>query len=157
QIYEQRNARGYVDPSQWDAGTTAATVSYNANAYTNTGGTNYSSGYLGINAAAHSGSWHVYHQGSLNLSSFGGTSYQSAATYLQHDLPAWREQLTAGDLFTSGEMFDSVRVRGVRLATEDRMLPQSLRGFAPVVRGVAETNARVVVRQNGYLIYETNA
>ncbi|WP_198139585.1 fimbria/pilus outer membrane usher protein [Ralstonia sp. A12] len=157
QIYEQRQARGYVDPSQWDAGTTAATLSYNANAYTNSGGTNYSSGYLGINAAIHKGSWHVYHQGALGLSSVGGSGYQAAATYLQHDLPAWREQLTAGDLFTSGEMFDSVRVRGVRLATEDRMLPQSLRGFAPVVRGVAETNARVVVRQNGYLIYETNA
>ena len=157
QIYEQRQARGYVDPSQWDAGTTAATVSYNANAYTNTGSTNYSSGYLGINAAAHKGSWHLYHQGALNVSSFGGSSYQAAATYLQHDLPAWREQVTAGDLFTSGEMFDSVRVRGVRLATEDRMLPQSQRGFAPVVRGVAETNARVVVRQNGYVIYETSA
>ena len=157
QIYEQRQARGYVDPSQWDAGTTAATVSYNANAYTNSGGTNYSSGYLGINAAAHQGSWHLYHQGALSLSSYGGSNYQAAATYLQHDLPAWREQLTAGDLFTSGEMFDSVRVRGVRLATEDRMLPQSQRGFAPVVRGVAETNARVVVRQNGYRIYETNA
>ncbi|MGM3278065.1 fimbria/pilus outer membrane usher protein [Ralstonia sp. 24A2] len=157
QIYEQRQARGYVDPSQWDAGTTAATVSYNANAYTNSGGANYSSGYLGMNAAVHQGSWHLYHQGSLSLSSVGGSGYQSAATYLQHDLPAWREQLTAGDLFTSGEMFDSVRVRGIRLATEDRMLPQSLRGFAPVVRGVAETNARVVVRQNGYVIYETNA
>ena len=157
QIYELRQARGYVDPSQWDAGTTAATLSYNANAYTNNGGTNYSSGYLGINAAVHRGSWHLYHQGALGLSSVGGSSYQSAATYLQHDLPEWREQLTAGDLFTSGEMFDSVRVRGIRVATEDRMLPQSQRGFAPVVRGVAETNARVVVRQNGYLIYETSA
>ena len=157
QIYERRQARGYVDPSQWDAGITAATVSYNANAYTNSGGTNYSSAYLGVNAAAHKGSWHLYHQGALSLSSVGGSNYQSSATYLQHDLPAWREQLTAGDLFTPGDMFDSVRVRGVRLATEDRMLPQSLRGFAPVVRGVAETNARVLIRQNGYLIYETNA
>ena len=157
QIYEQRQARGYVDPSQWDAGTTAATVSYNANAYTNTGGTGVSTGYLGINAAAHSGSWHLYHQGALSLSSVAGANYQSVATYLQHDLPAWRAQFIAGDLFTAGDLFDSVRVRGVRLATEDRMLPQSLRGFAPVVRGVAETNARVLIRQNGYLIYETSA
>lgn len=36
------------------------------------------------------------------------------------------------------------------------MLPDSLRGYAPVVRGVAATNARVEIRQNGYVIYSTN-
>ncbi|XLM21608.1 fimbria/pilus outer membrane usher protein, partial [Chromobacterium piscinae] len=30
----------------------------------------------------------------------------------------------------------------------------SLQGYAPVVRGVAETNAKVSVRQNGNVIYE---
>jgi outer membrane usher protein len=35
------------------------------------------------------------------------------------------------------------------------MLPQSLRGYAPVVRGVADSNARVSVTQNGVQIYQT--
>lgn len=156
QIYALRQVRGYVDPSQWDAGITAATVNYNANVYNNSGSYNYSSGYLGLNVSANHGAWHLYHQGALSTMTGSGTAYQATATYLQHDVPAFLGQVTAGDTFTSGELFDSVRVRGVRVATDDRMLPQSLRGFAPVVRGIAETNAHVVIRQNGYLIYETN-
>jgi hypothetical protein len=35
------------------------------------------------------------------------------------------------------------------------MLPDSQKGYAPVVRGIARTNAQVVVRQNGYIIYQT--
>ncbi|WP_232012462.1 fimbria/pilus outer membrane usher protein [Cedecea lapagei] len=36
------------------------------------------------------------------------------------------------------------------------MLPSSQRGFAPVLTGIASTNARVTVSQNGYVIYQTN-
>ncbi|MFP1592072.1 fimbria/pilus outer membrane usher protein [Escherichia coli] len=50
---------------------------------------------------------------------------------------------------------DSNSLRGIRLASDDRMLPGSLRGYAPVVRGMAGSNARVTVRQNGNIIYET--
>uniref|UniRef100_UPI0026214C96 fimbria/pilus outer membrane usher protein n=1 Tax=Oleiagrimonas sp. TaxID=2010330 RepID=UPI0026214C96 len=39
--------------------------------------------------------------------------------------------------------------------TDDRMLPQSLRGYAPVIHGVADTNAKVTVTQNGVQIYQT--
>jgi outer membrane usher protein len=35
------------------------------------------------------------------------------------------------------------------------MLPDSQHGYAPVVRGVAQTNARVVIRQGGNEIYQT--
>jgi len=36
------------------------------------------------------------------------------------------------------------------------MLPDSLRGFAPVVEGIAETNAVVTLRQNGHVIHEVS-
>lgn len=35
------------------------------------------------------------------------------------------------------------------------MLPESLRGYAPTVRGIARSNAQVTIRQNGYVIYQT--
>lgn len=156
QIYESRAAQGYVDPSQWDAGINAAVLAYNANLYRSGNGQQETSGYLGLNASMNFGSWHVAHQGAANWREHGGLSYQRSTTYLQHDIPSWQAQFVAGDTFTSGDMFDSVRLRGVRLYTDDRMLPQSLRGFAPVVRGIAETNAHVIVRQNGYVIYDVN-
>nr|WP_199043644.1 fimbria/pilus outer membrane usher protein [Dyella sp. ASV24] len=157
QIYMLRSARGYVDPSQWDAGINAVVVNYTANAYSSTNhGVSQASGYVGINASANLGSWHVYQLGSLSFSKGGHTRWQNAATYLQHDIPAWKAQMVLGDTFTPGDMFDSVRVRGARVFSDDRMLPQSLRGYAPIVRGVAETNAKVTIRQRGYILYETN-
>ena len=74
---------------------------------------------------------------------------------MQHDVQSLRSQATIGDAYTSGEIFDSVGFRGVQLATDDRMLPESQRGYAPVVRGTAQTNAQVLIRQNGLIIYET--
>jgi outer membrane usher protein len=156
QIYTLRNARGYVDPSQWDSGINAGVLSYNSNFYRSSSyGATSSTAYLGLNGSLNFGSWHLNHLGSLNWSSRLGKRYQNNATYLQHDIPAWQAQAVAGDTFTSGNFFDSVRVRGVSLYTDDRMLPQSLRGYAPVVRGIADTNAHVVIRQNGYIIYDT--
>jgi outer membrane usher protein len=156
QIYTLRSARGYVDPSQWDSGINAGVVGYNTNLYRTSGsGRDQTSGYIGLNASMNIGSWHAVHQGSMSWSSQAGRHYQSSASFLQHDIPSLRAQFTVGDTYTSGELFDSVRLRGARLYSDDRMLPDSMRGYAPVVRGIAETNAKIAIRQRGYLIYET--
>lgn len=157
QIYVQRAARGYVDPSQWDPGINAVVVNYNANAYNaQNHGTSRASAYVGLNASVNLGSWHAYQLGSLSFSEGGHSRWQNVATYLQHDIPSLQAQMVLGDTFTPGDMFDSVRVRGARLFSDDRMLPQSMRGYAPIVRGMAETNAKVTIRQRGYILYETN-
>lgn len=156
QVYVSRNARGYVDPSQWDPGIDADVFGYYANLYrSDNGGQQFANGYLGINNSLSLGSWHLNHVGALSWVQGQGTRYQNTTTYLQHDIPAWQAQMVAGDTFTPGDLFDSVRIRGVRMYTDNRMLPQSMQGYAPVVRGVADTNARVVIRQNGYILYDT--
>lgn len=38
------------------------------------------------------------------------------------------------------------------LGSDENMVPYNQREFAPVVRGIARTQARIEVRQNGYLI-----
>ncbi|MDG2517758.1 fimbria/pilus outer membrane usher protein [Lysobacter soli] len=154
-------ARGYVSPDQWDDGVTAGLLNYNANLYrTRSGGLEQTSGFVGLNAGLNLGAWRLRHDGNYNWqSSVDGApsthQYQSISTYARRDIAQWQAQLTLGDSYTSGEMFDSVGVRGVQLSTDDRMLPESQRGYAPTVRGVAETNARVSIRQNGMLLLET--
>jgi outer membrane usher protein len=113
------------------------------------------SAYLGLNAGLNVGDWQLRHVSSLTWQTGGGRHWQDIATYAQRNLAGIRSQLTLGDASTSGEIFDTVSFRGVQLASDDRMLPDSLRGYAPVVRGVAASNARVEIRQNGYLIYQT--
>ena len=53
-------------------------------------------------------------------------------------------------------VFDSVPFRGIQLSTDDDMYPESLRGYAPTVRGIARSHAQITIRQNGYIIYQTN-
>ncbi|WP_236674236.1 fimbria/pilus outer membrane usher protein [Paraburkholderia hospita] len=157
QKYMRNLARGYVAPELWDNGVDAGFLSYNANAYqTASGGTQASQEYLGLNAGVNIGAWHFRHQSSVTAGTGQSIQLDNIATYVQHDVTKLRSQVTLGDAQTTGDVFDSIAFRGAQIATDDRMLPESLRGYAPVVRGTADSNARVTVRQNGQVIYETN-
>ncbi len=158
QAVMSRHARGYVSPELWDSGVNAAMLDYDFNLYnfrnSALGGTQRQ-GYLGLRAGANIGDWRLRHNGSYSFDSQGQRQYQNIATYAQREIVALSSQLTLGEAYTSGELFDSTPFKGVRLASDDRMLPDSLRGYAPVVRGVANSNARVTIRQNSIIIYET--
>jgi outer membrane usher protein len=157
QKYMRNAARGYVPPELWENGVNAGFLSYKANAYqSNSGGLHSTQEYLGLNAGVNIGGWHFRHQSSVTASTGQPTQFDNIATYVQHDVTKLRSQVTLGDAQTTGDVFDSVSFRGAQIATDDRMLPESLRGYAPVVRGTADSNARVSVRQNGQVIYETN-
>lgn len=153
-----RHARGYVSPELWDSGVNAAMVDYDFNLYNYRnkafGGTQRQ-GYLGLRAGVNLGDWRLRHNGSYSFDSQGQRQYQNISTYAQREIVALSSQLTLGEAYTSGELFESTPFKGVRLASDDRMLPDSMRGYAPVVRGMANSNARVTIRQNSVVIYET--
>ncbi|WP_233626143.1 MULTISPECIES: fimbria/pilus outer membrane usher protein [unclassified Delftia] len=157
QILMRRVTSGHVGPEQWDAGVPAGLLGYDFNTYHARGGRAGSStqGYLGLNSGFNYARWHFRHSGSFSWSDQGPSRYQSISAYVQRDIADWSSQLILGDTYTDGEIMDSVSFRGLRLRTDDRMLPESQRGFAPVVRGVANSNARVVIRQNGIKLRET--
>jgi outer membrane usher protein len=151
-----RKPRGYVGPELWDSGVPSATFGYNFNAYRSA--TSYATttvGHLDLMAGFNLGSWHLRQRSSVEVTSNGTDRFQNIATYLAHDIPAIRSDLTVGDSFTDGAVFDSFGFRGVSLASDDQMLPDSQLEYAPVVRGIAQTNARVVITQNGNTILET--
>ncbi len=161
QAYLGQMARGYVSPEYWDAGVPAGMLSYNFNSYhSSSQGQSQTTSYLGLNTGFNLGPWHLRENATVNWQSATSSSparmqWQNIDTYVQRDLPSLRSLLTIGDSYTDGAVFDSYGIRGVQLATDDRMLPQSLQGYAPVIRGTASTNAKVTVRQNGVQIYQT--
>lgn len=148
-----RRARDYVNPELWSDGVSMAMLNYYFDAYSNsrTGGTQI---YGGLEGGFNLQGWRFRHQGSLAFSQNGQREYQNIASYIQRDIPAWSAQLVLGDSYTSGDLFDSTSFRGVRLYSDDRMLPSSLRGYAPAIRGVANSNARVTITQNGVKLRE---
>jgi len=112
--------------------------------------------YLGLNLGLNAAGWRLRSQGSLQWGQHGGAPrWDSINATASHDLTRWRAQLTVGDTFTQGVLFDSTAFRGATAYSDDRMLPDSQQGYAPVVRGFANTQARVEVRQSGNLLYQT--
>ena len=148
------SARGYVSPSQWDAGVNAATFGYGFNVYRRQGnGSGRTDASLRLNSGLNLAGWRVRHTGSAQWDAENGLQLQTGNAYAQHDIQALRSQLTIGRTSTTGELFESVGFDGLLLASDDRMLPDSQTGYAPIVRGMARTNAKVEIRQSGYLVY----
>ncbi|CFR06284.1 outer membrane usher protein [Yersinia kristensenii] len=75
--------------------------------------------------------------------------------YAYRAIPSMGAKLTLGEDFLNSAIFDSFRFSGASLATDDNMLPPNLRGYAPEITGVARTNARVIVSQQGRVLSET--
>ncbi|KWK51812.1 fimbrial assembly protein [Burkholderia stagnalis] len=152
-----RNAREYVDPRYWDEGVPAALLKYDANVYrTDTAGMSSTQAYTGLTLGANLGPWRFRHTGSLAYNSVNGAHYQSVQTNVARSIARLKGQFIAGDAYTNGTIFDSVGFRGAQLVSDDRMYPESQRGYAPTVHGMANSNALVKIRQNGNVIYETN-
>lgn len=160
QAMMQRTARGAVATSDLAAGETVAFANYDTNYYrTHTSGIASESMYLGVTSGFNLGLLQFRQQSALTRfnsgASSGSTQWNSIRNYVQRPLPAIGSQLTAGDSFTSGSLFSSLGFRGVQVETDDRMLPESRRGYAPTIRGIAATTAKVSVSQSGVQIYQT--
>jgi outer membrane usher protein len=158
QTQMKRVPRGAVDPANLDAGRTVAYVSYDMNDYMSSAGNRSNAFYLGVNAGANVGLWRFQQQSALtwNNSLPGSTlRWDNLRTYAERPLISIGSKLVVGEDFTSGDQLSPIGYTGIRLETDDRMLPDSMRGYAPVVKGIANTNARVVVSQNGNVIAET--
>ncbi len=156
QAMMNNTARGYVSPELWDSGIPALLLGYSMNTYTMRARKNVSrSGYLGLNGGVNIGGWYFRHDGNYNWQQNSGGQYQSLNNYVQRDIPAIKGRIRLGEANTRGMLFDTLPFRGVELVSDERMQPQSRRGYAPDIRGIARTNARVTIRQSDRVIYET--
>lgn len=154
--------RGFIPVSEWDAGETALFLRHNTNFYhTENTDSHLRYDYLwsNINAGFNLGLWQVRHQGNLRYADDNQTGrhykYNAVATSVQRPLPQLDSIIAFGDNYTNSSLFGNLSFNGVKLSTDQRMWPQGKRGYAPEVRGVATTTARVVVLQQGKVIYET--
>ncbi|AMN81731.1 fimbria/pilus outer membrane usher protein [Pseudomonas azotoformans] len=157
QVAMQRGLRGYVDPQLWDDGVPAAFINYQLNSSRTAG--DYATriaNNLGLRNGINLGAWRLRNESNLSGGTGRKNTYTSNRTYVQHDVTAIKGQFSAGEIFSDTDLFDSVRYRGVKLASDEGMRADSERGYAPVIRGVAQTNATVEIRQNDYILYTAN-
>ena len=157
QIAMLRGMRGYVDPALWDDGVSAAFINYQLSS--NRNNTDYATTFsnnLGLRNGINLGAWRLRNESNFSSSTGQPNTFKSNRSYLQHDVTALKGQFSAGDIFSDTDLFDSVRYRGLKLASDEGMRADSERGYAPIIRGVAETSATVEIRQNDYILYTAN-
>lgn len=168
QIFMTENY-GWVDIApreQWDNGEAAAVVNYSISASHNTSRyseAKNSSLYASLNGRLNFGAWRLHSSASFNAndSKYEGGHHKDRSwelwnTYLQRDVPALTSALQLGEISTSGEIFESVPLRGIRMFTNESMLPSNQRSFSPIIEGVANTNAQIEIRQNGHTVHTVN-
>lgn len=151
--------RGYVAPSQLDEGTSIGFINYYANYYRNKYdgfGQSYQkdSSYLSLNGGINIGKWQFRQQSSL-VNNETGTKWNNLRSYVKRPLTSIQSELSIGQLSSTGRFFSGLSFNGINLSSDERMLPDSVRGYAPVVQGNAKTTARVSIFQNGREIYQT--
>lgn len=154
----------WVPPEQWDQGIPGLLLDYSISGQigkryghgeTHSSYNSLSSyGTLGANA----GAWRLRadyqaYSSRNRQQDKGGLAWNQI--YAFRPLPEQGARLVAGELYLDSSVFSNFRLTGVNLRSDERMLPPSLQGYAPEVRGVANSNAKVSILQEGRVLYET--
>ncbi|WP_186369922.1 outer membrane usher protein [Yersinia aleksiciae] len=163
QAYLEYTSDNWDPPSRWDNGIPGLLFDYSANTrilrqfQTGTQGHNTSgNGTVGGNI----GAWRLRADWQARLDNPGGgqpasRNWDWSRYYAYRAIPRLGAQLTLGENVLNSDIFDSFRFTGVSLVTDNNMLPPNLRGYAPEVTGIARSNAKVIISQQGRILHES--
>ncbi|MYM60109.1 fimbria/pilus outer membrane usher protein [Vibrio sp. OCN044] len=146
---------GFVPDRLWDDGISALYLDYNINYFSSQqddeNGWNddlSTYGIVGANAGAFR--FRANYQASNNYSG------EFTSLYGYTPVRSIKSKLTFGNTQFGSDVYDSFQMTGVRLQSDDQMLPSNLRGYSPVVSGTVSTNAVITVRQQGNVLKVVN-
>ena len=150
-------------PSRWDNGVPGLILDYNVDASQTASQANKKtqdingSGTAGINIGPWRAraDWQYQNNSDSELSNSLSNTLKWTRYYLYRALPQMQSTLTIGQNTMNSQVFDNFQFLGASLASDDKMLPPNMRGYAPEITGIAKTNARVTVSQQGRVLYET--
>ncbi|UMV38692.1 PefC/AfrB family outer membrane usher protein (plasmid) [Shigella flexneri] len=61
--------------------------------------------------------------------------------------------LIIGDTYTNTSLMDNISFYGVQLRSNNAMTPERRGDYSPIISGIAKSNARVTVKQNGVVLH----
>ncbi|MDE9460288.1 fimbria/pilus outer membrane usher protein [Xenorhabdus bovienii] len=163
QLYLEYSDPFWSPPSLWDNGIPGLLLDYNlsANATKPTDDAQSQNAWLNGTLGANYGAWRLRadYQGNYYHTTGGKGQKESSLdlsrVYLYRALPSWRSNLILGESSFNSALFSGWSYTGLGMESDERQLPSKLRGYAPQINGIADTNARVTVTQQGRVLYET--
>src|SRR3990167_3501206 len=154
----------YIPPAAWSDGINGALLDYRliANDRQSTAASgdsrslqSYGTGGVNIHAWRVRADYQAQQSYGDQNRGFNDKAFRLNRLYAYRALPAIRSKLSVGEDYLNSDVFDTFALRGVTLSSDDRMLPPSLRGYAPLISGLARTNATVTVSQQDRVLYST--
>ncbi|WP_404852341.1 F4 (K88) fimbrial usher FaeD [Escherichia coli] len=133
----------------WDYGTSAFRVNYNANANT---GRNNTSAFGSADLKANIGHWVVSSSATASTDDGGENSATINMFTASRAIRLLSADLLVGKTSTGDSMLGSTGTYGVSLSRNNSMKPGNL-GYTPVFSGIANGPSRVTLTQNGRLLY----
>jgi outer membrane usher protein FimD/PapC len=107
---------------------------------------------LGTEAGFNIGDW-ILRSHQMVSSQAGVTQWSYLYAYAQKTFPAYKSVLQAGQINVAGSVFGGTPIVGLQVFPEQALRRANGRGA--LVQGIAQTQARVEVRQLGALVYST--
>lgn len=157
-----------ISPTEWDHGVSSLRTSYNGYFYSSRvkgrSGTDWrtedvtsENTWLNLSTTGSLGAWRLYSIDSFYRNDRHQWKSQHDRSYLARDIAFLRSNLQVGEIYTRafGTMTGAIPLRGISLSTSEKMSLDNQYSYAPVIRGVARTNARLTIRQHGTVIYST--
>lgn len=151
-------ARDQIDESDWDAGIPAILINYDVSGDRTRKAEQHETEnnfYINSTNGINMGAWRLRNQSSYSRESQGKATLKFLGTYVQRNITSLKSSLTLGDGYTPSDVFDGISIRGMQIMSDNSMLADSLKGFSPVIHGIANSSAKVTIEQNGYSIYQT--
>ncbi len=162
QAYLEYSAINWDPPSRWDEGVPGLLIDYSLTAQSNYQRNDGNRKNLSGNdtVGANAGAWRLRADWQGRVESgrqeaAGPQKLEWSRYYAYRAIPALRARLLVGENYLYSDLFDSFRFTGAALNSDESQLPPNLRGYAPEVVGVAKTNAKVIISQQGRVLYET--
>ena len=159
QAWMKYNDPNWTPPERWDEGIAgilldySLTGQYNRQLDTHKDDTMLSGyGQTGVNL----GAWRLRGEYQTNYNNTQRKfNFDVNQIYAYRPLPLMAARLTMGEIYLASQIFDTIRFTGLNLTSDERQLPPNLQGYAPEIRGIAKTSAKVTVKQSGRILYET--
>ncbi|TQN75905.1 UNVERIFIED_ORG: outer membrane usher protein [Citrobacter freundii] len=143
--------KDYVSEDLWDEGVPALLMNYQVDAQktrNKTTGKVVDYSFMRLQPGVNVGAWRL--RSTVNWQRNQG--WQRSLLYAERGLRSIKSRIVLGEIDSSGFLFDNTPITGGKIASDESMLAYEQWSYTPVVRGIARTQARVEVKQNGYII-----
>ena len=135
-----------VQQKPWDYGIPGIKVNYSG--YVTKTNASESQVYGDVDTYINAGRWVTYVRSSYQKDSGLETSEATISTAVRRVLG----NFLMGKTITSTTTLPNFMFKGIALQSDNSMRPWSMRGYAPIISGVVNSNATITVSQNGYIL-----